>query len=189
MKQSEPTRRGSGLSPTDPELLAAPLVYIREEHMRERQICAVMDGLAAAVPLDRKAARTVLHFLNEELCMHMRDKLEDLFPLLIRRCTIEDAIERTIARIRIDIDAAKHLLPELRAALVRCLDDNADLSAEDSALLMHFADHVRHQLAVENAILLPMARVRLTQRDLQMLSQHMRARRGLPTISETTDAE
>ena len=120
MKQSEPMRRGSGLFPTDPALLSAPLVFIREEHLRERQICAVMDGLAASASLDLKAARTVLHFLGE-LCLHIRDMVEDLFPLLLCRCTTEDAIDCTITRIRIDHDAVNRLLPRLRAALARCL--------------------------------------------------------------------
>jgi len=188
MKQSEPMRRGSGLFPTDPALLAAPLVFIREEHLRERQICAVMDGLAASASLDLKAARTVLHFLGE-LCLHIRDMVEDLFPLLLCRCTTEDAIDCTITRIRIDHDAVNRLLPRLRAALARCLDAGADLSLGEATMLMRFAGHVRHQLAAENAILLPIARVRLTQSDLQMLSQHMRIRRGLLFIPETTDAQ
>jgi iron-sulfur cluster repair protein YtfE (RIC family) len=181
--------RGSGDKPTSPSLLANPLDFISEDHLRERQICAVIDGLASADALDRHAATTVLRFLNEELNVHLRDEMEDLFPLLARRCTEEDAIEGAIDRIRADQDAAMRLLPEVRAMLAGCLDRGADLTARERAVLSRFAGHVRRHLVAENAILLPIARARLTRADLQTLSKHMRSRRGLPELAETTDAE
>ncbi len=189
MQPSEPMLRGSGDKPTSPSLLANPLDFISEDHLRERQICAVIDGLASADALDRQAATTVLRFLNEELNVHLRDEMEDLFPLLARRCTEEDAIEGAIDRIRADQDEAMRLLPEVRAMLAGCLDRGADLTAKERAVLSRFAGHVRRHLVAENAILLPIARARLTRADLQTLSKHMRTRRGLPDSPETTDAE
>lgn len=189
MQPSEPMLRGSGEKPTSLGLLANPLDFISEDHLRERQICAVIDGLASADALDRQAATTVLRFLNEELNVHLRDEMEDLFPLLARRCREEDAIEGAIDRIRADQDEAMHLLPEVRAMLAGCLDRGADLTARERAVLSRFAGHVRRHLVAENAILLPIARARLTRADLRILSKHMRSRRGLPDSPETTDAE
>ena len=189
MKPSETVTRGSGDKPTSPSLLANPLDFISEDHLRERQICAVVDGLATSVAFDRKEATTVLRFLNEELNVHLRDEAEDLFPLLARRCTVEDAIEGVIDRIRADQDEAMRLLPEVRAMLAGCLDRGGDLSARERGVLSRFAGHVRRHLVAENAILLPIARVRLTRADLRILSKHMRSRRGLPDFPETTDAE
>jgi hypothetical protein len=48
---------------------------------------------------------------------------------------------------------------------------------------------VRSHLVAAHAILRPIARARLTQADLRLLSEHMRSRRGLPPIQETTNAE
>ena len=189
MQLSEPMLRGSGDKPTSPSLLANPLDFISEDHLRERQICAVIDGLASADALDRQAATTMLRFLNEELNVHLRDEMEDLFPLLARRCTEEDAIEGAIDRIRADQDEAMRLLPEVRAMLAGCLDRGADLTAKERAVLSRFAGHVRRHLVAENAILLSIARARLTRADLRTLSKHMRTRRGLPELAETTDAE
>jgi iron-sulfur cluster repair protein YtfE (RIC family) len=155
--------------------------------MRERQICAVIDGLATSASFDWQAAQTVLRFLNEELNVHMRDEVEDLFPLLALRCPAEDRIGHVIKRIRSELDEATGLLPLVRAALARCVDTGTDLSVEDGKALMRFAGHVRRHLVVENAILLPIARARLTKHDLQTLSQRMRSRRGLPAVSETQD--
>lgn len=189
MKPSVPTLRGRGDIPTSQSLLANPLDFISEDHLRERLICAVIDGLAMAASLDRQAAMTVLRFLNEELNVHLRDEAEDLFPLLARRCTDEDSIESAISRIRADQDEAMRLLPHVRAMLAGCLDSGADLTTEDCATLTRFAGQMRRHLVAENAILLPIARARLTRADLRMLSEHMRSRRGLPPIQETTNAE
>lgn len=189
MPPSEPSLRGSGDQPTNPRLLANPLDFISEDHLRERQLCAVIDGLAAAEAFNRNAATTVLRFLNEELNVHLRDEAEVLFPLLARRCTKEDAIEGVIGRIRVDQDEAMRLLPQLREMLAGCMDRGTDLSSDERALLCRFAGRVRRHLLAENAILLPIARARLTRADLRSLSKHMQTRRGLPEFSETTNAE
>lgn len=189
MKRTETVRRGSGDAPTPPGLLGQPLDFISEDHLRERQICAVIDAIALAARLDRQAALTVLRFLNEELNVHLRDEAEDLFPLLSKRCTAEDGIESAIARIRVDQTEALRLLPEVRATFALCLDTGSDLSAEGRAILTRFVGHVRRHLVAENAILLPIARARLTRADLAILSAHMRARRGLTHRAETRNAE
>jgi hemerythrin-like domain-containing protein len=182
-------RRGDGLSPTEPSLLAMPLEFLSAEHMRARQVCCKIDRLAVSANVDPSSARAVLRFVNEELTLHMRDEAEDLFPLLTRRCPAEDGIDRTISRIRSDLDAATRLLPGLQAALDRCLETGTELAGEDRQLLSQFTSHVRRHLAAENAILLPIARVRLTRRDLQKLTRQMRSRRGLPPDTETPHAD
>ncbi|MCF3974670.1 hemerythrin domain-containing protein [Paracoccus salsus] len=189
MNPSDPARRPSGHGPTDPGLLDSPLDFISEDHLRERQICAVIDGLAAAASLERQAALTILRFLNEEVNVHLRDEVEELFPLLAQRCMAEDAIESAIARIRVDQIAAMRLLPPIRASLAGCLDSGSDLSSEERAMLTRFAAHMRRHLVAENAILLPIARARLTRADLATLSHHMRARRGLAPDVEKKNAE
>ncbi|MGL4237904.1 hemerythrin domain-containing protein [Tabrizicola sp.] len=187
--RTQRVRRGDGLSPTDPSLLATPLEFLCEDHVRERQVCAVIDRLASYVSFDQSAAQTVLQFVNEELNLHMRDEAEDLFPLLARRCPAEDGIRSVISRICSDLDEAARLLPGLRDALARCLDTGATLTVEDRQLLIRFAGHVRRHLAAENAILLPIASARLTRCDLQKLSRQMRTRRGLPPVMDTPDAD
>lgn len=189
MHLSEPAPRGSGETPTSPNLLAHPLDFLSEDHLRERQICAVIDGLAVSEVPERHLVLTVLRFLNEELNVHLRDEAEGLFPLLVQRCDEEDAIESAIDRIRANQDAAMRLVPQVRAMLASCLDCGVNLTAQERAVLTKFAAQMRRHLIAENAILLPIARARLTRSDLRTLSHHMRTRRGLPELVETTDAE
>ena len=113
---SHQMRRGDGLTPTDAALLESPLDFLSQDHLRERQVCSLLDSLATSLSFDPPAARNVLRFVNEELSVHMQDDAEDLFPLLSRRCTAEDGIGRAIARISTDLEEAARLLPELRAA-------------------------------------------------------------------------
>lgn len=183
MHRPEPVKRGSGDAPTHPGLLTQPLDFISEDHLRERQICAVIDAIALAPTLNRQDALPVLRFLNEELNVHLLDETRDLFPLLAKRCLPEDGIENAIDRIRVDQEQALRLLPKVRALLAACLDTGSDLSAKGRATLIRFAGHVRRHLVAENAILLPIARVRLTKADLATLSAHMQARRGLTHTS------
>lgn len=182
-------QRGSGQSPTDPGLLARPLDFICEDNLRERLICAEIDGLVASAVFSRPAGVAILRFLNEELGVHLRDEAEDLFPVLVRRCTEEDGIATVLGRIRSDQDQARSLLPQVRGAIAACLDHGTDLSPADREVLARFAAHVRRHLLAENAILLPMARARLTRRDLRRLAEHMRMRRGIPNGREVSRAE
>jgi iron-sulfur cluster repair protein YtfE (RIC family) len=184
MKRSEPARRGSGKAPTDPALIARPLDFISEDHLRERQICVEIDGLVADAAFNRQAGVSILRFLNEELGVHLRDEAEDLFPALARRCTAEDSIETVLNRIRLDQDRALSLLPRVREAIAACLDTGAELSRADREVLAAFSAHVRRHLVAENAILLPMARARLTRSDLRRLADRMLSRRGLPVSPE-----
>lgn len=186
---SRQTRRGDEVCPTDVTLLAKPLEFLFQDHLRERQICGVIDGLVGAKAFDAPAARSVLRFVNEELNVHMRDDTEDLYPLLTRRCTAEDNIGGAIARITTALSDACRLLPDLRAALARCLDAGSELSAAEREVLARFSGHLRHHLAAENAILLPIARARLSRRDLQKLSSRMQSRRGLNLTPKVRDAE
>lgn len=144
MQPSELVLRGSGDKPTSPSLIVNPVDFIGEDHLRERQICAVIDGRATTDALNRQAATTVLRFLNQELNAHLRDEADDLFPRLARRCTQEDVIEGAIDRIRADQDEATRLLPRMRAVLAACLDSGADLPAEGRG----FRDVIAEALAM-----------------------------------------
>lgn len=178
-----------GLFPAPASLLSTPLAYIDAEHLRARQICAMIDAVAAAPTLDRRAVQTVLRFLNEDLSDHMRDEAEDLYPLLLRRCPADYEVGQTFERIKVDQDKATRLLPAVRAILARCLDDAEGPAPEEAKTLRRFAAHARRHILAENAILLPLARAHLTRRDLSGLARRMQVRRGLTPHPETHDAE
>lgn len=177
--RTSPDSRAEGHQPTDPAILCAPLDFIAADHLWERQICVDLDSLAESDGLKRDLAQGVLRFLNEEIGAHMRDESEDLFPLLRRRCPPEEDIGVAITRIRSAQEAAQALLPQVRSILADCLDADRVPTRTEVTVLLCFTRHTRSHLIAENAIVLPLARVRLTDRDLESLRLRMQARRGI----------
>mgnify|MGYP001270051647 CR=1 FL=1 len=181
-RRAHDPRRGDGLSPTDPRLLGNPLDFLHGDHMREREICVMLDRIAAAESPDPDAAAHAAGFLAEELPLHFADEEEDLFPLLRQRCEPEDDIERALARLSADHVHAGAETPDLVRLLRLVAEGDAGLTPEDRSLLTRYASHARRHLILENAIVLPLARARLTRRDLDRMRMAMLHRRGLDRL-------
>ena len=71
-------KRGDCVLPTNPALLRNSLEFIHEDHLREREICATLDLLAAAGTPEANRIAQVLRFLRNELPLHLEDEEEDL---------------------------------------------------------------------------------------------------------------
>jgi len=182
-------KRGDCLSPTNPALLENPLDFIHEDHLREREICALIDALAASRTPDTKAAACISAFLRDELPLHLADEEEDLFPLLIRRCEREDEINRAIARLSGDHQHAEQDTPLVLDILDAIISGSGPVPDGEKVILARYAAQARRHLILENAIILPFARLRLTKDDLETLSRRMMQRRGFNRPKETTDAD
>ena len=83
--------------------------------------------------------------------------------------------------------AADALDPRLATAVLRFLNEELNVHLRDEAEDL-FPLQAR-RCTPEDAILLPTARARLTRADLRAMSKHMRTRRGLSQLAETTNAE
>jgi len=175
---------GSCLPPTDFALLADPLEFIAEDHLREREICAVLDRFADLTPEDAVADPGDLQrcraFLATELPLHLADEEEDLFPLMRRCCDAEDEIDRVIQRLLSDHGHAMKDTPEVLEVLQQ-IETRAPETAE-SLLLMTYASQARRHLILENAVILPIARLRLRESDLETLRLRMMQRRGVKRL-------
>lgn len=160
------------------EQLASPLDYVFADHFRQRTLCWVIDRIADAEERDEECIGAVLHFLREEFGPHVIDEEEDLFPLLRRRAEPDDRIEEVLGEL-----SQEHAADKLDAeAIVEGLLETTGRSCFTKGfrdLLHRFAANERHHLIVENAIVLPLARVRLTIDDLRNLGRRMAARRGI----------
>ncbi|NIR60715.1 MAG: hypothetical protein GWO02_15015, partial [Gammaproteobacteria bacterium] len=75
-------------------------------------------------------------------------------------------------------------MQEVRAVLLPLVEGGA-LAADDRALLAAFANHARRHLIAENAIIMPLARARLSDDDLRTLRAEMRRRRAWTEPRET----
>jgi hemerythrin-like domain-containing protein len=169
-------RRGDCRAPTTPRLLSDPLGFMHEDHLRERHICAILDRLAAGEALARGDLDQAAGFLGTELVLHIADEEEDLFPLLRRRCAPDDEIAPVLLRLEADHLHADFDTPGV-VALVRDGPDRLDAAGRE--VLRRYANHARRHLILENAIVLPFARLRLARGDLDRLRGRMMRRRGI----------
>lgn len=177
--KTAPHQRGDCLTPTDLNLVRRPLDFIAEDHLRERQICATIDRIADAALPNRGDIETVQAFLESEFTAHNTDEEDGLFPLMLQRCEPEDEIDKVIVRLQADHRQASLDMPKVLALLRALLLSGTPPDADARSLLRAFTASERQHLIVENAIILPIARARLTEEDLIILTQGMQRRRGL----------
>lgn len=171
------------------DLLRTPLDYIFADHFRQRSLCRILGELAGAAELDRVMARAALDFLRSDFSLHVLDEEKDLFPLLRKRRQRQDRIGDILARLGSEHSADALDAEQIVAALTGALDEAARAPLDEAAraLFARFATNERRHLTAENAIVLPLARARLTDVDLESLGRHMAARRGV-TYPEARNA-
>jgi hemerythrin-like domain-containing protein len=159
-----------------------PLDFIAVDHMREREACTLIDRLVALVPISAADRDRVLVFLREQLPHHLEDEEIDLFPMMLERCEPDEEIDKVIERLTSD---HQHAHVDAPAIIALIQTKAAELTSDDCARLADFARHSRRHLVLENAIILPIARARLTEDDLRIMKRHMLERRGIAQPGET----
>lgn len=161
------------------EVLENPIDFMAEDHMREREVCAMIDMLVSNTALKDADIYQMLAFLEDQLPQHLADEEHDLFPLMLKRCEPDDEIERVIVKLQSDHTHAISDAPAIALLIKGNRPGDAPFSDTACAQLREFATHARRHLILENAIVLPIARARLTKDDLKTMRSHMLERRGL----------
>jgi hemerythrin-like domain-containing protein len=157
-----------------------PLAWFFDQHERHRQICRLMVQASEAPAFDQAPLARLVAFVRRELGWHVADEEEFLFPLLRRRARKEDNIEDVLGQLsaehRLDVGRAASLADHLEACLEQRIAPGLVPACRDS--LKAFASQELRHLALENAVVLPIARLRLSRGDLADLGQSLAARRG-----------
>ncbi len=166
---------------TPDNLLSDPLAWFFAEHHRHRQFCDLMQRTSMANTYDEEVLSWLLDFVVHELALHVLDEEEDLFSLMRTRAQPEDDLDKVLSRL-----SREHGKDLTRAAAVgrhleTCLRTQVPISRNNvrRRALESFAIQERSHLALENAVVLPIARLRLTERDLLELSSRLATRRGV----------
>ncbi|MFN3483720.1 MAG: hemerythrin domain-containing protein [Rhabdaerophilum calidifontis] len=161
-------------------LLDTPLDFILADHFRQRSLLAALRCIAETGLVGRREADALLTFLTGDYTLHHQDEELDLFPALRRRALPEDALDAALSRLLEDHRHAEPLIAKLVSAL-RAAEtaDPVRLDAGTCAAMQDFAQGEHRHLAIENGIVLALARARLTRGDLRRISQNMKARRGV----------
>ena len=158
-----------------PQLIDSPLNFIFAEHHRQREAASILTMLADG-EFDLGGVKALLLFLEKDFALHIGDEELALFPMLREHCLPEDNVERILDRLedehREDESSVEAVAEILRASI----SENA-MKEDGKRRLRLFAEHICQHLALENGVLLPIARVRLREQELKMLSDMFKQRR------------
>lgn len=161
-------------------LIDKPLDYIFADHFRQRSICVALkrfaeDGLAL-----RSEADMVTAYLDRELPLHHEDEDQDLFPAVRRRALPEDNLGAVLARLSEDHRLSDGMVRSTIAALSATPGaDIVKLARSAREVMQAYAASEHRHLAIENGIVMTIARIRLKPADLKAISQAMKQRRGV----------
>lgn len=169
------------IEPMPHALMHEPLDWLFAEHYRHRQLCALIERVASATLPLRDETAEIIDFLRFELPLHVIDEEEDLFPLLRRRALPEDELDKVLGVLSADHKADIVNAANLRVLLEAALESDTPPGhlPENRRLMLAFASGERRHIALENAVILPIARLRLGADDLRKLSLRLAARRGV----------
>ncbi len=162
------------IEPMPLNLLEAPLDFFFADHYRQRQ-AALMIQLIADGEFDRQGVVDLIDFLEVDFVLHVGDEELGFFPILRQCCSTEDDIDSLLKRLADEHKADEAIGDEALTILKRRLAGD-ELSPEDCRRLRVFAEHIRQHLAVENAVLLPIARLRMDANSLETLSMILKQR-------------
>lgn len=173
-----------GKTPTSVMLLKNPLDFIAEDHLRLRAMCIELDRLAETPIIEGPAISGMIEYLEHELPLLLSDEDDDLMPRILSRAEPEDELPKLVERLEKEhSEIAGHLKAVTSGlaglALATSISDVLRTSMRD------LADAARRHLILENAVLLPLAKARLTEEDLQALRSAMLKRRGLESLFAT----
>lgn len=160
-------------------LLDEPLAYIFADHFRQRTICSALRRFALSGKVDRREAETVVAFLNYDVPLGHEDEEKDLFPAVRRRALPEDKLGVVLARLLEDHRRAQSVVGKIVAALSFQSAEVVQVNSAARKLMQTYASSENGHLAMENGIVLAIARIRLTRGDLDAMARGMKARRGV----------
>ena len=164
------------IDPPSSDCETSPLDFLFGEHLRQRQLAKALH-LAADGVINRKTIARLVSFIRNDLALHVMDEELSFFPALRAACEPEDKVEEIL-----EIMATEHQECEADSdEIIATLESMAaarKLDNRRSDRLREFADRLRHHLALENGVLLPIARLRMNADALRSVGESMSARRA-----------
>ncbi len=153
-----------------------PVDVIAHAHAHQMQICDAMERIADGLPddVDRRLCAQVAASLQFDLPLHHHDEETGLFPLLRERARPEDGLDEILARLESEHDTDGDFAAEIAEALDQ-LGQGTRHSNPDMLgyMLRGFFERYRRHVYWENTLVLPIARLRLSPDDLELLSIRM----------------
>lgn len=164
-------------------LLREPLEFLLADHMRQRKMCNALDALCLGNdPVNSEDIVAVTFaYLSEDFQLHISDEEIDLFPslraVLDIAYDVEDLIDALMRSHALELTIASDIVLLLQRA--QQVSGAASNVMENSRLLTSFTQCLRRDLAIEDQMLLPLARKHLSAANLDRIGRAMARRRNI----------
>ena len=158
-----------------PAIFEMPLECIFADNFRCRALCSVLHQIAGGDDVELKTLQVTLRFLQFDFASHVADEERSFFPLLRERALVSDSLEQIFTEPCFQPDLSNRVVDGLE----RLRDSRKEPCPRPAfcEVMESFVKAERRRVSVENVVLLPLARQRLSQGDLAWLSRAMRSRR------------
>lgn len=161
-------------------LLDQPLAYILADHDRHRRACEMLRRIAKCHSVVKSDVAALKSFLAEDVTRHHDDEDEVLFPALRKRALPEDELDPVLLRLEQDHRDSYPLLQDILGFLDTVAEGvGSTVTPSVAAVLLRYAAREIRHLAIENAVVMAIAEVRLARADLAAMSRLMKLRRGM----------
>ena len=158
-----------------------PLDVIAHDHEVQVQLCDAMEHIADGLPddVDRRLCARVAACLQYDLPLHHQDEESGLFPLLRSRALPTDGIDEILDRLTDEHVTDTDYASEISEALETLGQGGKVANAEMVGYMLRgFFERYRRHVHWENALVMPLARLRLTPKDLEALAARMELNRA-----------
>jgi len=179
--KEETGRKGISEPPSPlPRQVTNPIDILAHDHSRQEWLCDVLETIADGLPgkLECALAAMVAEALKIDVPLHHENEELGLFPLLSRRAAVADNIDAVIRQLNrehmADDTYANDLIDLLEALASGRVPANPEMAGY---MIRGFFESYRRHIAFENMVVLPLARVRLTDGDMADLLTHIQASR------------
>ena len=141
-----------------------------------KKLCDALERIADDLPdnVDKMLVAAVLPMLRVDLGVHIRDEEEGLFPLMCKRAQPGDNFKEIAEVLLLEHSADEGFADEIVDQLEVLREGRRPLNPDMLGYMLRgFFETQRRHLAWEDAVVLPLARARLTADDLRQLSRIM----------------
>lgn len=153
-----------------------PLDLIASDHAMQVQMCDAMERIADGLPeeVDRRLCAQVAACLQFDLPLHHHDEETSLFPLLRQRALPEDGLDQILERLAQEHSSDNDFASEIAEALETLSQGGRPANPEMLGYMLRgFFERYRRHIHWENTLVMPLARLRLTCDDLDVLKAQM----------------
>lgn len=163
-----------------PSLLDDPLEFLLVQQLRQRALCVCLRKIAARGSIPQSSADSIVAMMLVDLELYRADQDVDVIPHLRLRARVEDGLDDLLADLRKQAGNLKRIRGDVVRTLTSAAgQDLVRIGPREATMITSFAAMLQRQLAAEHGILLVLARKRLSDADLLVMSRAMKRRRGL----------